>query len=131
MRNGMFIHCFGPRPGFRHDFTLYELLDVGSQPPLVLNQDNRDYFMFGESGYNAQWFLEFHFPEENLNNKQCAFNKGMTAGSIIEEWIFNDVKNYWKAVDFKRKMCVLESPVGAMYKAAILLTNIRASIYLN
>lgn len=42
-----------------------------------------------------------------------------------------EVKLYWSKVDFKHKMRIAESPVGAIYLAAILLTNLRNCVYPN
>lgn len=38
---------------------------------------------------------------------------------------------YWKTEDYKRKMGIGESPVGALYKNVILVTNMRNSVYSN
>jgi len=47
------------------------------------------------------------------------------------EWMFKEVKTYWTRVDFSRKMQVLQIPVGLLYLAAMLLSNVHNCFYKN
>ena len=75
------------------------------------------------------WFMETTFQDSNLSAQQVAFNKAMCSARITVEWIFKEVKPYFTTMDYKRKMKVLESPVGSLYLAVMLLSNVRNRIY--
>lgn len=50
---------------------------------------------------------------------------------VTVKWVFEEVKRYWKTLDYKRKMRSCESPVGALYITAMLLENMRKCVYPN
>jgi len=50
---------------------------------------------------------------------------------VTVEWMFKEVKLHWTTVDYKRKMQIGESGVGALYVAAMLLANLRNCVYPN
>ena len=99
--------------------------------PEVLHIGAKGYCIFGDSGYNRRWFMEILFQGSNLSVQQVAFNKAMSSARIAVEWIFKEVKLYFTTVDYKRKIKVFESPVGSLYLAAMLLSNMRNCIYRN
>ena len=51
-----------------------------------------------------------------------AFNTAMSSVRVSVEWLFNDVSNYFKFIDFKKKIKIGMSAVGKQYIA--LLRNI-------
>ena len=51
------------------------------------------------------------------------FNKSMSAVRVLVEWIFGDIINYFKFVDFKNNLKIGLSSVGKMYIVAALLRN--------
>jgi nuclease HARBI1 len=89
------------------------------------------YCVYGDSGYNARPFVEVPLSGHQVNEDQSAYNKAMSSCRISVEWIFKEVKMYWTSVDYKRKMRLLECPVGALYISAHLLTNFRNCVYPN
>eukprot|EP00171_Calliarthron_tuberculosum_P019957 IDg19957t1 len=62
---------------------------------------------------------------------QRAFNLAISRVIVTVEWVLKEIKLYWTSVDYRRKMLVTESPVGAMYIAAMLLTNMRNCVHPN
>lgn len=129
--DGMFYHMFGPVEGRRHDWTLYARSELDEQLEDVMVVDDVQYCIYGDSGYNERAFLEIPFQGSSLTENQAAFNKAMSAARITVEWMFKEVKTYWTMVDFPRKMRVLQAPVGSLYVAAVLLSNIRNCFYRN
>ena len=67
----------------------------------------------------------------NLSAAQGALNKTMSTARITVEWMFKEVKMYFSTLDYKRKMKVLESLVGSLYMAGMLLCNMRNCIHPN
>ena len=45
------------------------------------------------------------------------------------EWIFGDIVNFFKFLDFKENLKIGLSPVGKMYIASALLHNARSCFY--
>ena len=56
-------------------------------------------------------------------------NKSMSQVRISVEWIFGDIANYFKFLDFKKNLKVQLSAVGKMYIVCVLLQNARSCLY--
>eukprot|EP00171_Calliarthron_tuberculosum_P009482 IDg9482t1 len=129
--DGMILHAYGPMEGRRHDWTLYVRSGLDEQLPSLLNIEGKRYCLYGDSGYSKRWYMEVPYQGSNLNAEQRALYKAMSSSRITVEWIFKETKMYFSTLDYKRKMKVLEFPVGSLYMAGMLLSNMRNCIYLN
>ena len=129
--DGMIPHTYGPMEGRRHDWTLYVRSGLDEQLPVLLNVEGKRYCLYGDSGYSRRWFMEVPYQGSALSAEQRVFNKSMSLSRITVEWVFKEVKMYFSTLDYKRKMKVLESPVGSLYIAGMLLCNMRNCIYPN
>lgn len=129
--DGIILHLYGPVEGRRHDWTLYTRSEMDGQLESTLFCDGIQYCIYGDSGYNERAYLQVPFQGSNLNPDQSAFNAGMAGARITVEWVFKEVKMYWSTTDFRRKLRVLQAPVGSLYLSAILLTNFRTCLYGN
>ena len=129
--DGMIVHAFGPLEGRRHDWTLYVKSELDEMLPYVLNYGKEKFCLFGDSGYHERWYLIVPFTGTSMNPPQQLFNKSMSSVRISIEWIFKEIKLYFSTIDIKRTFRVGESSVGMLYKAAMLVTNIRNAIYPN
>ena len=97
--------------------------------PGVMYVGGKQYCIYGDSRYNQPLFLEEPYQGSNLSAPHRAFNSAMSRGRITVEWYFQEVELYWSTMNYKRKMQTGESPVGALYIAAMLLTNLRDCVY--
>ena len=97
----------------------------------VMYVRGKQYCIYGDFGYNQRPFLEVPCKGSNLSAPHRAFNSVMSRGIVTVEWYFKEVKLYWSTMDYKKKMRTGESPVGALYIAAMLLTNFRNCVYPN
>lgn len=59
------------------------------------------------------------------------WNKQMSQVRVSVEWVFGDVVNYFKFLDFKKGLKIQLSAVGKMYIVCALLHNARACFYGN
>ena len=59
------------------------------------------------------------------------FKKSMSEVRISVEWLFNDIINYFKFMDFKKNLKVGLSSVGKMYIVSGLLRNAFTCLYGN
>ena len=59
------------------------------------------------------------------------FNASMSSVRISVEWLFGDVINYFKFLDFKKNLKIGMSSIGKMYIVCALLHNARNCLYGN
>jgi len=125
------MHACGPIEGRRHDWTLHIRSGLDETLPALLDVSGTRYCIYGDSGYNRRWYLEVPFKGTTLTPAQTAFNKAMSSIRISVEWIFKEVKMHFTVVDFKRKMKILESPIGLLFLCCMFLSNCRNCVYHN
>lgn len=123
--DGLCIHLHGPEVGRRHDMYLYACSGLDDHLPQILSIDGKQYIVYGDSGYTWRVFLEVPFSGANVTVVQRAFNKAMSKVRITVEWFFMEVKRLWGLTDADRKLRLGEMPAGLIYRAAVLLTNLR------
>lgn len=97
----------------------------------VIMVNGKQFMVYGDSGYSCCIYLEVPLAGANLSDVQKAFNKGMSALRITVEWYFKCVQQLWVFVDRKKKLRVQEMPVGLVYQAAVLLTNVHNCVQPN
>ena len=129
--DGMILHAYGPVEGRRHDWFMFPCSGLESNFGSILHIREKQYVLFGDSGYNWRHFMEFTFQGSNLNVNQSAFNFSMSKVRVTVEWIFKEVKLYFPVCDTKRKMKLGESPVGLLYLGTMLMCNLHNSCYPN
>ena len=59
------------------------------------------------------------------------FNQSMSSVRESVEWLFNDVTNYFKFLDFKKNLKIGLSSVGKMYVVSALRRNDLTCLYGN
>ena len=74
-------------------------------------------------------FIYHLFKGARLTPLQEAYNKSMSQARVSVEWIFADIVNYFKFLDFKKNQTVQLSAVGKMYLVCGLLRNARVCLY--
>ena len=55
----------------------------------------------------------------------------MSPVRVSVEWLFGDIVNRFKFMDFKKKLKVALSPIGKVYIASAILSNALACMYGN
>ena len=60
-----------------------------------------------------------------------SFNESMSKVRSSVEWIFGDIINYFKFLDFKKDLKLDLSPIGKMYIVCALLRNSLTCLYGN
>ena len=87
--------------------------------------------IYGDPAYPMRIHLQAPFREHRLDQKMQAFNKSMSAVRISVEWIFGDIVNYFKFLDFKKNLKIGLSQVGKMYIVCTILQNALTCMYGN
>ena len=96
---------YRPIEGKPHNSTMlteYWLLD---QMQLHCNDANGHPFcVYGDAAYPLCAYLQKPFQGARPNDQQKEFNTAMSSVGTSVEWLRGDVINYFKFVDFKKKL---------------------------
>ena len=131
--NGLIANLYGPVEGKRHDAGM--LADSG-----LLNELQQFSFsprtglplcIYGDPAYPLRVHLQAPFRGNHLTQLQKDFNKSMSSVRVSVEWIFGDICNYFKFIDFKKNLKIGLSSVGKMYLVCGLLQNAHTCLYRN
>ena len=71
------------------------------------------------------------YRNAGLTQQMEEFNRSMSAVRISVEWLFGDIINYFKFLDFKKNLKISLSAVGKMYLVCVLLRNAMTCLYGN
>ena len=130
--NGLIAHMYGPVEGKRHDVRMLAMSNL--LPKLQLHAHNtlgNPLCIYGDPAYQIQVHLQAPFRNVNLTPLQQAFNTSMSSVRVSVEWLFGDIVNWFKFIDFKKQLQLYLSPIGKMYLVCAILTNSRTCLYGN
>lgn len=130
--NGIIANMYGPVEGRRHDSGM--LGDSGLLNQLeqfAHNPDGNILCIYGDPAYPLRPQLLGPYKGARITPLQAQFNETMSQVRISVEWIFGDIINYFKFLDFKKGLKVHLSSVGKMYIVCSLMHNARACLYGN
>ena len=85
--------------------------------------DGQPMCLYGDPAYPLRVHLQAPYRRENLTPEMAAFNKSMSTARVSVEWIFGDICNYFKFIDFKKNLKIGLSSVGKMYMVSALFRN--------
>ena len=85
--------------------------------------------IYGDPAYPLRLHLQGPFRGAGLTPIQSAWNESMSEVRVSVEWIFGDIINYFKFLDFKKNLKISLSAVGKMYVTCALLHNARVCCY--
>ena len=75
--------------------------------------------------------LQAPFRNRVLTPQMLAYNSSMSAVRTAVEWLFGDVINYFKCLDFKKNLKIGLSQVGKMYIVCSIMQNALTCLYGN
>ena len=87
--------------------------------------------IYGDPAYPLRMHLQGPFKNAHLTPQMQHYNKCMSEVRTSVEWLFNDIINYFKFLDFKKNLKVGLSSVGKMYIVSALLRNALTCLYGN
>ena len=128
--NGLVANLFGPVEGKRHDSAMLArsgLYDKLQQLDVLAN--GNPVCIYGDPAYPHRPQLQAPFKGAWLTPEQQEWNKAMSSVRVSVEWIFGDIVNYFKYLDFKKGLKIQLSAVGKMYITCTLLHNARCCLY--
>ena len=87
--------------------------------------------IYGDPAYPLRVHLQGPFRDAILTPQKELYNYSMNSVRTSVEWLFADVQNYFKFIDFKKNLKVGLSSVGKMYVVSALLRNALTCLYGN
>ena len=128
--NGMIANLFGPVEGKKHDSGMLAL--SGLLPKLQQHSfapNGNPQCIYGDPAYPLRLHLQGPFKGARLTPNEKLYNKSMSQVRVAVEWVFGDIINFFKFLDFKKNLKVGLSSVGKMYISCALIQNAHTCLY--
>lgn len=106
--------------GLLQDLQQYAF-STGGQPMCI----------YGDPAYPLRVNLQAPFQGAALTPQMEMFNDSMSSVRVSVEWLFGDILNYFKFLDFKKNLKIGLSSVGKTYVVCALLRNALTCLYGN
>ena len=87
--------------------------------------------IYGDPAYPIRVHLQCPFRNGVLTPQMEAYNTAMSTVRTSVEWLFGDIINYFKFLDFKKNLKLGLSSVGKMYIVSAILRNELTCLYGN
>ena len=87
--------------------------------------------VYGDPAYPLRIHLQTPYRQGRLTQQMEDYNKAMSAVRVSVEWLFGDIINSFKFLDYKKNLKIGLSSVGKMYIACALLRNAVTCLYGN
>jgi len=130
--DGLLFHLFGPVEGRRHDMLLYHESGVDAQLEATLLIDETQFSIYGDSAYILRaWIQRGYGAWSDGDAEEQAYDGAMNRLREAVEGGLKEVKQQFTSLDFKRKLKICETSVGAQYLSGALLRNMRSCFYGN
>ena len=98
----------------------------------IVSPDGQALCIYGDPAYPHRLHLQHPFARRAaLAHNEMAFNQSMSQVRIAVEWVFGDIINYFKFLDFKKNLKIGLSAVGKFYIVSALLRNALTCLYGN
>ncbi|KXS11718.1 hypothetical protein M427DRAFT_102083, partial [Gonapodya prolifera JEL478] len=85
--------------------------------------------IYGDPAYMQSLHVQVPHKGYNLTPRQAALNASMSQVRIASEWGYGKVTSLWGFIDYTHHMQLGRTPVGTIYKVAVLLTNCHTCFY--
>ena len=133
--NGLIGNLFGPVEGRCHDARMLResgLLDILEREAYSPTGDVL--CLYGDPAYPLRPHLMAPYRVGEvpvITQDMLAFNEAMSSVRVSVEWLFGDIANYFKFLDFKANLKLGLSAIGKQYIVSALLRNIITCFYGN
>ncbi|CAH3172856.1 unnamed protein product [Porites lobata] len=133
--NGLIANLYGPVEGARHDAGM--LKDSGLLQTLereAYNPRGDVLCLYGDPAYSLRPHLMAPYRTGEVpvfTADMEAFNSAMSSARASVEWLFGDISNSFKFLDFKKNLKLGLSAVGKQYIVSALFRNILTCLYGN
>ena len=112
--NGLVGNLSEPNEGRRHDSIMLDESSLLNDLRRFAWHNNQPLCIYGDPAYQLS-HLQAPYRQAQNNQDMISYNKAMGEVRVTVEWLFGNVKNYFKFTDFKKEMKLCLSPVGKVY----------------
>lgn len=132
---GLIANLYGPVEGRRHDAGM--LADSNLLPALqrhAIDTAGNPLCVYGDLGYPLRPQLMCPYRQADypiFTQDMKAFNTAMSEVRVSVEWLFGDIVNYFKFIDYKKNLKIGMSAVGKQYIVCAFLRNCLTCLYGN
>lgn len=131
LSNGIIGNLAGPWEGRRHDSTMLQESGLLTDLQRVAWHNQRPLCIYGDPAYPMHLHLQAPHRGANLTADKKNYNKAMSEVRVTVEWLFGEIKTFFKFVDFKPQMKICLSSIGKSYLVCGLMQNARTCLYGN
>ena len=118
--------------GRRHDaFILVESNLLQDLERNAFSPTGEPMCIYGDPTYPLRVHLQCPFRQRILTPDMEAFNEAMSSVRVSEEWLFGDIVDYFKFLDFKKNLKIGMSSIGNLYLVSASLQNAVTCLYGN
>ena len=110
--------------GRRHDSAMLAdsgLLDDLEQRAFSITREPMA--LYGDPAYPLRVHLQVPYRGAGIKPQMELHNKAMSSVRMSIEWLFGDIVNYFKFLDFKKNLKISLNAVGKTYIVAAILRN--------
>lgn len=129
--NGIIANLTGPYLGRRHDSSMLNESNMLNELRRIAVINGEPYCVYGDPAYPLNPHLQTPFKGAHLTPDMVNYNKAMSQVRVTVEWLFGEIVNYFKFIDFKNQMKIGLSAIGKFYLISALLENARTCLYGN
>ena len=104
---------------------------LGDLQRFAFSPTGRPMCIYGDMAYPLRVHLHTPFRHLPLAPPMQEYNESMNSVWIAVEWLFGDITNSFKYLDFKKNLKIGLSSVGKMYIVSALLCNAITCLYGN
>ena len=87
--------------------------------------------LYSDPAYPLRVHLQVPYRGEGITPQKELYNKAMSAVRMSVEWLFGDIINYFKFLDFKKNLKISLSAVWKMYIVCGIFRNALTCMYGN
>ena len=129
--NGLIANLHGPFEGKRHDSTMLQQTGIFNELRRVAFHNGHPLCLYGDPAYPLGVHLQAPLKYTQLTPQMVLYNAAMSEVGVAAEWLFGNIKNYFKFIDFKSQLQINLSSVGKFYIVCALLENALTCLYGN
>lgn len=86
--------------------------------------------VYGDPAYPSRAHLQAPFQKGvRFTPQMRAYNKSMSEVRVSVEWLFGEIANYFKFLDFKKNLKIELRSIGKLYMVSGILRNALTCLY--
>lgn len=115
-----------------HDAGMLMKSDLLTQlQQYAFSPGGRPLCVYGDPAYPHRVHLQAPYRNAMITPQMQQFNASMSAVRTSVEWLFGDIINYFKFLDYKKNLKIGLSSIGQMYIVCAILRNALTCLYGN